>query len=204
MAAAPEFGLQPQATRGYDPASQSIDPKALVVGQRYRIQLRFEYVEPERTELRNMYRDFHPGTPQGVIDASVASIGQPYEGTFEELIGADRTVPFFTDIAAPGRLRGGRLAFPPQKYFFFRPGKLDTNQIYAEALGREKLPPELAGKIGEFAGATDPYRGFRDATTGTGTGVSVPRGGRRKTKKSNRRSRSTRTHRVRKTRRRHR
>jgi len=200
MAAAPEFGLQPQATRGYDPASQSIDPKALVVGQRYRIQLRFEYVEPERTELRNMYRDFHPGTPQGVIDASVASIGQPYEGTFEELIGADRTVPFFTDIAAPGRLRGGRLAFPPQKYFFFRPGQLDTNQLHAEALGRQKVPPEVAGKIGEFAGATDPYRGYRDATTGTGTGVSVPRGGRARRKSR----RSTRTHRVRKTRRRHR
>jgi hypothetical protein len=199
MAAAPEFGLQPQATRGYDPASQSIDPKALVVGQRYRIQLRFEYVEPERTDLRNMYRDFHPGTPQGVINASVASIGQPYEGTFEELIGADRTVPFFTDIAAPGRLRGGRLAFPPQKYFFFRPGHLNANQIYTEALGREKLPPELAGKIGEFAGATDPYRVYRHGTTGTGTGVSVPRGGR-----ARRTRRVSRTHRVRKTRRRHR
>ncbi len=204
MAAAPEFGLQPQATRGYDPASQSIDPKALVVGQRYRIQLRFEYVEPDRTDLRNFFRTFHPDTHEDVVNASVKRIGQPFEGTFEELTGADRTIPLFVDVSGPNRLRGDRLACPPQMYFFFRPGHLNANQIYAEALGREKLLPELAGKIAEFAGATDPYRVYRHGTTGTGTGVSVPRGGRRKTNKSNRRSRSTRTHRVRKTRRRHR
>lgn len=201
--AQPEFGLQPEATRGYDPASQSIDPKALVLGQRYRAQLRREYVEPERQSLRDMYRDRFPGTLQAVIDASVASIGQPYEGDFVELIGADRTVPLFDNITGPNRHGPGlRMAFsPPERYFFFHPGKLNTLQLESEALGRQKLPPELAGKIGEFAGATDPYRGYKDSTTGTGTGVSVPRGGRRTRKSRRTRVRVSRTLRVRKTRR---
>ena len=199
--AQPEFGLQPQATRGYDPASQSIDPKALVPGQRYRAQLRREFVEPQRESLRNMYRDRFPGTPQAVIDASVASIGQPYEGNFVELIGADRTVPLLDNMTAPNSHGPGlRMALsPPEMYFFFHPGKLNTLQLQTEALGRQKLSPELAGKIGEFAGATDPYRGYKDSTTGTGTGVSLPRGGRRKSRRT--RVRVSRTLRVRKTRR---
>jgi hypothetical protein len=169
-----ELGLQPEATQAYDPASQSIDPKALVRGQRYRIQLRREYVEPDRTELRNFFRDFHPDTPQGVINASVARLAQPFEGTFEELTGADRTIPLFIDVSGPNRLRGDRLSCPPQKYFFFPPGKRDTNQLYAEALARQgKLLPEHAAMVAALAGATDPGRVYADAAANTG--VSLPR-----------------------------
>jgi hypothetical protein len=203
--AAPSAMLQPEKSRGYDPASQSIAPQDLVPRTRYRLELRREFVEPTREGIRTMFRTQFAGTPQAVIDAAVEDIGHPMEGAFVELIGADHDVPLFTDIARPNHLRGEQMAFPPHKYYFFPTGKRNTNQYVTEALGRQKVPTEVAGKIAELLGSTNPYRGFKDSTTGTGTGVSVPRllpappgagagpaGSGRRTKKSKRRARKTR------------
>jgi len=74
--------------------------------------------------------------------------------------------------------------------------QLKLQQMYREGVG---LPASALGLIGDFTNAKKPYDLYKAETTGTGTGVSVPRlppRGGRKTRK-----RKTRKHKTRRQRR---
>ena len=72
--------------------------------------------------------------------------------------------------------------------------ELATHQMYRENVG--DLPASVYVTIGKFTDATRPNRLYKAETTGTGTGVSVPRlpprTGGRKTRKRKTRKRKTR------------
>lgn len=73
--------------------------------------------------------------------------------------------------------------------FTFHQVKSIEKQLLLESAYRQHgFPAELIAKIGTYTNAADPLRIYRNATTGTGMGVSVPRGPRggklRKTRKS--------------------
>jgi hypothetical protein len=67
--------------------------------------------------------------------------------------------------------------------------ELMTHQMYREGVGN--LPASAYTTIGQFTNAARPERLYKAETTGTGTGVSLPRGG-RKTRKRKTRKRKTR------------
>lgn len=68
-----------------------------------------------------------------------------------------------------------------------------TEQLMVESMARQTpLLPEQAQLVNQFLRVKDPKRVYTDATTGTGTGVSVPRPAGRRTKKSKRHARKTR------------
>jgi hypothetical protein len=74
------------------------------------------------------------------------------------------------------------------------PPKSVTEQRMLEQMYRGRvglLPANVLGLVGEFTNAKNPYDLYKDETTGTGTGVSLPRGG-RKTRTRKTRKRKTR------------
>ena len=75
--------------------------------------------------------------------------------------------------------------------------RLKLQQVYREE-GLGGLPASALGLVGEYTNAEKPYDLYKDETTGTGTGVSLPRlpprdaTGGRKTRKRKTRKRKTR------------
>ena len=103
-----------------------------------------------------------------------------------EFVGPNQTSPRYSQFRNPD---GSVSTFSP-KLTFHQLKSIETQRLlesmYRQGFGG--LPAELITEIGTYGNAADPSRIYRNATTGTGTGVSVPRGPRggklRKTRKN--------------------
>ena len=100
-----------------------------------------------------------------------------------EFVRPNQTSPRYSHFRNPD---GSVTMFSPT--FTFHEVKSIEDQYLLQSMYRQKfggLPAELIAEIGTYGKASDPSQIYKHATTGTGTGVSLPRGGKlRKTRKS--------------------
>jgi hypothetical protein len=127
-------------------------------------------------------------------------VGQKYEirfsgrrinsGTYK---GPHETSPGFLFFLVDNPKNTKQVVSVTHTFHPLMPPKSVTEQRKLEQMYRQDvgLPANVLGLVGEFTNAKNPYDLYKAETTGTGTGVSLPRGG-RKTRTRKTRKRKTR------------